>query len=70
VLLDADIAGCVLSFIRNKGELDDQRTAILGLCYRELPVVMKDMDGEANLYFARLETLAGIVLRALAKESD
>lgn len=31
---------------------------------------MKDMDGEANLYFARLETLAGIVLRALAKESD
>lgn len=61
--LDGTAAGCILTFPDNDGALDLWRTAILGLCYRNLAVVMNKLEGEAKGYFARLETLSQLVLR-------
>ena len=63
VLLDSDVAGCVTTFIKNDGQLDLWRTAILGLCYRDLNVVTCHLSGEAKEHFSRLETLSNLVLK-------
>ena len=63
-LLDGDIAGCVDSFI-TKRSLDLFRTSILGLCYRDCSVVARGLDGEAKVYFLRLEKLAKLVLESI-----
>ena len=63
VLLDGDVAGCVSTFIKNNGQLDLWRTAILGLCYRDLTVVTNQLSGEAKEFFSRLETLSSLVLK-------
>jgi hypothetical protein len=63
VLLDSDVAGCVTTFIKNDGQLDLWRTAILGLCYRDLNIVTSRLSGEAKDRFSRLETLSNLVLK-------
>jgi len=63
VLLDSDVAGCVTTFIKNDGLLDLWRTAILGLCYRDINVVTSHLSGEAKEYFSQLETLSNLVLK-------
>ena len=69
VLLDADVTGCISVFLQNGGKLDHWRTAILGLCYRHLAIVVRNLSGEAQGYFWRLETLAGLVLEAVRDET-
>ena len=64
-LLDSDTAGCILTFLKNGGELDLWRTAILGLCYRDASIVARSLSGEAYDYFLRLETLSRLVLEAV-----
>ena len=64
-LLDSDVAGCILTFLQNDGELDLWCTAILGLCYRDLAIALRKLDGEAQDYFQRLETLSKLVLEAV-----
>ena len=66
VLLDADTAGCVQTFLARDGELDLWRVATLALCYRELAIVVRVLQGEGRDYFARLENLSRLVLRAVA----
>ncbi len=63
VLVDSDVAGCVTTFIKNDGQLDLWRTAILGLCYRDSTIVTSRLSGEAKEYFSRLETLSILVLK-------
>lgn len=63
-LLDADIAGCVGTFIKRR-KLDLKDTAILGLCYRACTVAVRGLNGEAKDYFLRLEKLAELVLQAV-----
>jgi hypothetical protein len=58
-LLDADIAGCVSTFLHNHGKLDDQRRAILRQCRAEIDPVVAALDGEARAYYARLLRAAG-----------
>jgi hypothetical protein len=65
VLLDADTSGCIETMMSNGGHLDIWRTAILGLCYRDLAVVNVALMGEAREHFARLETLAGLALQSV-----
>ncbi len=68
VLLDADTVGCIDTYIgRNfrNGNLDNANTAILGLCYRDIAMVVRDLSGEAMEYFQRLETLARLTLEAI-----
>jgi len=69
VLLDADIAGCVITFLGNHGRLDFWPTAVLGLCYRNVSYVLPQLDEEGRVYFGRLETLAKLVLQAVAKHA-
>lgn len=69
VVLDANVAGCIETFLSRKRQLDTWRTAVLGKCYRELATVIAELSGSARAYFARLERLAGLVLDAIIAQS-
>ena len=66
VMLDADIAGCVSTFLHKGGRLDLQRAAILGRCYRDVSLVVRELNGTPQAYFAHLERMAAKVLEALS----
>jgi len=65
VLLDANIAGCVQSFLATGGRLDDARLAILQGCYRTLCRIEPSLAGEQRAYFGRLREMAQEALRCL-----
>jgi hypothetical protein len=67
VLLDADIAGCVQTFLKRKRTLDPWRMAVLGICYRNARYVLPHLEPEPRAYFERLEQLAGAVLDELVR---
>jgi hypothetical protein len=66
--LDTFAAGCISTFLSKKGKLDLSRTAVLGLCYRDLSLVVAGLDGERREYFAGLEKVARMVLEAVRDE--
>ena len=68
VMLDADVAGCVTSFL-SRGNLNLFQTAILGLCYRDLGYVLPILNDEGKAYYWRLERLAELVLKAVAAKN-
>ena len=68
-MLDADIAGCVDTFVTGR-KLNLFQTAVLGLCYRDVGYVIPALDEEAKTYYARLERLAELVLRAVAQNES
>ncbi len=70
VMLDADTAGCIQTFLERGGHLDLGRVAVLGLCYGELAVALRVLEGEAHAYFSRLQSLARLVLQAAAHEHN
>lgn len=69
VLLDADTAGCIDTFLKrsNQYTLDISRTAILKHCYRDLSIVSARFAGAPKDYFQRLETLARLILEVLTE---
>jgi len=67
--LDTFTAGCIDTFISRAGNLDLWRTAVLGLCYRDLAMVVCELEGEDRQYFGRLEQLARMVLEAVQHEA-
>ena len=69
VSLDADVAGCVDTFVSG-GKLNSFQLAVLGLWYRELADVVAALDGEAKAYYARLDRLAELVLKAVAQHES
>jgi hypothetical protein len=69
VMLDADVAGCVTSFL-GRGNLNLYQTAVLGLCYRHLSYVIPIINDEGREYFWRLERLAELVLKAVARKNE
>lgn len=69
VLLDADIAGCVSSFI-DSGNLNLYQTAILGLCFRDIEYILHILDKEEIEYFQRLGRLSELVLKAVAQKNS
>jgi hypothetical protein len=63
VLLDADTAGCVSSWLSNGGHLDPKRALILEACVKDLDTVLAVfVDGEELHYLQRLRILALAVL--------
>ncbi len=68
VVLDADVAGCVDTFIC-RGNLNLYQTAVLGLCYRNLSYVIPILNDDGREYFGRLERLAESVLKTVALEN-
>jgi len=65
VVLDADVAGCVDTFL-SRGNLNLFQTAILGLCYRNLTCSIPMLSEDGQTYYRRLELLAELVLKAVA----
>ena len=65
VMLDADVAGCVDTFL-SRGNLNLFQTAVLGLCYRNLTYLIPMLSEEGKAYYCRLERLAELVLKAVA----
>jgi hypothetical protein len=66
VMLDADIAGCVSTFLMRKHILDPWRTAVLGLALGNVERLVPQLEGSALEYFRRLGFLARSVLREVA----
>lgn len=66
VLLDADTAGCVLTWLNN-GALDPMRTGILQRCIEDLDRVIPQITEPAGTqYYERLRQLALLASRALS----
>ena len=63
--VDTFAAGCIDTFIACRGNLDLRRTAILGLCYRDLAVAVLGLQGEAQAYVGRLKSLVRLVLESV-----
>ena len=69
VMLDADVAGCVGTFL-GRGTLNLYQTAILGLSYRNLSYVIPIINDEGKEYFWRLERLAELILKAVTLKNE
>jgi len=67
VMLDADIAGCVSTFLERKHALDQWRTALLGLALGNVERLLPQLESSQREYFARLAQLARIVLHEVAQ---
>jgi len=68
VMLDADIAGCVSTYLRRR-QLDLWRTAVLGVCYRNVTYVLDRMPLDGRVHFERLERLSRMVLDAVRDQA-
>jgi hypothetical protein len=68
VMVDADIAGCVDSWLSSSGPLDPERLSLLRYLRRDLDRVLAllDDDGERQ-YYERLRDLAQLVSDAGAE---
>jgi hypothetical protein len=64
VLVDADVAGCVLTFLES-GTLDAQRHEILQRCAADIERILPQLDQQATVHFQRLGALAALVLERL-----
>lgn len=70
VVLDADIAGCVITFLK-RGKLNLNQTAILGLSYQSASAVVPVLNEQGAAYFWRLERLAELIKAvALGAEAE
>ena len=69
VLLDSTIAGCVSTFLE-RGQLNVYQLAMLGLAYRDASYIVPILNDEGAAYFWRLERLAELVLKMLAKKNQ
>jgi hypothetical protein len=69
VPLDADIAGCVTTFVE-RGKLDLYQTAVLGLSCQSASHVVPLLNEEGATYYRRLERLAELILKAVALDNE
>ncbi|HEX9425775.1 MAG TPA: hypothetical protein VF899_21235 [Pyrinomonadaceae bacterium] len=65
VMFDANIAGCITTFLE-RGKLNLYQTAILGLSHQRACSVVPVLNEEGAAYFWRLERLAALILKAVA----
>ncbi|MEU5011090.1 hypothetical protein AB0G35_12445 [Streptomyces sp. NPDC021749] len=66
VLLDADTAGCVLTWLNNGGTLDPERSRILQSCIEDLDRVIPEITDSAGIqYYQRLRQLALLAAASL-----
>jgi hypothetical protein len=69
MLLDTFTSGCISTFLDRNGNLDLWRTAILGVCYRDLAIVNRELEGDVLEYFILLENMAKLVLQGVIRNS-
>lgn len=62
VMVDSDVAGCVITFLKARGVLDDGARRILRRCIRDLDKVLPLLtDEEKRRYLFRLREVATLV---------
>lgn len=64
-LIDADIVGCVQTFIANKGKLDQKRIEILKTLVSAINSGIDEVPEEAKEYFLKHKELGELVLKEL-----
>ena len=69
-MLDADVSGCVSTFLHLKHTLDQWRTALLGLCIGNSERLLPQLEAAEREHFERLGHLARVVLREVAASSN
>jgi hypothetical protein len=62
VMLDAQVAGCVSSWLSNGGSLDRRRRDALAACRDHLDRVIPELAGAEAIYCRRLRDLGVLVL--------
>lgn len=55
--LDIQVAGCIHTFVRSRGQLDPQRLDTLRISETELGIAVYHLTGEAKDYFRELHEL-------------
>ncbi|MGC5021684.1 hypothetical protein [Micromonospora sp. DT47] len=61
VMLDADVAGCVSSWLQNRGSLDARRRRVLASCQEQLIRVIPVLADQEAAYYRRLHDMAALV---------
>jgi hypothetical protein len=62
VMVDSDVAGCVITFLKGRGVLDEWRRGILRGCIRDLDKVLPLLtDDEERRYYGRIREVASLV---------
>jgi hypothetical protein len=64
-MLDSTAAGCIDTFVSNRGKLDNQRLDILRVCETELGIVVHNLTGDARDYFRHLHLLTKEILACI-----
>ena len=67
VVLGSQIAGCVSAFAE-RGKLSIYQMAVPGLAYRDATYILPILNEDGAEYFWRLERLAELVLKQVAKK--
>ncbi|MCG3754302.1 hypothetical protein [Amycolatopsis sp. Poz14] len=63
-MLDADLAGCVSTWLVQQGHLDDRRWNILAECEQDLIRAIPESAADSRVYCQRLLDMAVLVLEA------
>jgi hypothetical protein len=61
VLLDAQTAGCVSTWLNNRGHLDPWRQTVIAACLDQLDAVLPRLDGPEADYYRRLRHVAALI---------
>lgn len=62
--IDTFSAGCISTYVGNRGKLDQKRIDVLRGCTVDLDVVLPDLTGDIRDYFSELLVLSQEVLKA------
>lgn len=65
--IDTFAAGCIDTFVKNRGKLDEERIKILQGCKRDLDAVLHKLPIEISGYFAELADISSLVLKYLKR---
>jgi len=65
IMLDADIAGCVSTFLERKHSLDPRRIVILEDALQDVRHIIPHLSPSAAAYYQRLEQLANLLLTSI-----
>lgn len=69
VEIDTFTAGCVSTYVGNKGSLDIERINILKKCMSELEAILPELNSEGKEYFSILQKLGNLILSRVANSS-
>ena len=68
VMLDADISGCIISFLKSKGSLDSKRIEILVRCQKDLNKLGSRLECKSKEYYDNLKELVDLILTEINKK--